>query len=210
MKKMAKTIGIGVAGILVAGACLAQGPQGGFAVAPGGHKGGQGPGPDIMLEKILQNPALVEEIGLSEEQVAKLKDGAFAMKKEQIRMGAELKLAALEQAELVQNRESAASDIMAAVEKTGQIRTEIAKLHMRHLLMVREVLTPEQQEKVHAMVRKHMHMKKRGHAPAGMRGDRRNEGRLRGRRPARAPGAEDGPRPDDRGPGAPPPLEPGE
>jgi len=154
MRSGSSILSVAVLLVFAAGMCLAQGPH----AQPGGPHSGKADARlrDALLEKMLGNPELVEEIGLSKEQVAGLKEGTFEMRKDEIRLGADLQLAALQQARLVQDPEASEEDIMEAVEETGRIRTEIAKLHMRRLIMVRETLTPEQQEKVHEMVRRHM------------------------------------------------------
>ena len=213
MKNRVTTCIVGFLMLSVTGISLAQQP-GMQARGPGGERKG-GNWPDVMLERILANQELVEEIGLSEDQVAKLKDGAYELKKAQIQMQADMKLAALEQAKLIKDEASQESDIMAAVEKTGKIRTEVAKLHMKRLLMVRKTLTPEQQEKVRTMVHRHMkraNQKEHMRRPAGRDGAARERGRpaprMEGRRagpgdnrPERLPPPEFPPR--DAPPGAP-------
>jgi len=201
---------------LAGGVCRAQllpqpGPGGPAGDAAGGR------GRDAMLEKILDNPELVQKLGLSEKQVAGLKEGMFEMRKEQIRLQADLKLAALEQAKLVQDPDASEADIMEAVEKTGGIRTEIAKLHMRRLIMVRKTLTAEQQEKVRAIVRRHIRKRAKDLHGLGTQGrrewlrDRPNqEGRPGERGPAPRPRGPEGAvhPPEHRHPEGIPPPEP--
>ena len=59
---------------------------------------------------------------------------------------------ALEQASLLTGKEVDEAAVMAAVEKAGKARTEIAKLRVKAILMLKETLTDEQREQVHKMM----------------------------------------------------------
>jgi Spy/CpxP family protein refolding chaperone len=160
---------------------------------------GQGKWQEAILERILQNPKLVAEIGLEDEQVAKLKNSAFEIKKRQIQLRAELELAALEQANLLTAGEVDEAAIMKAVEKTGHLRTEIGKLGMRKLLLVRTTLTDEQRERIKMMMRRRFAPGRRGGGRLGRErglGPRGDRPEIRERMMQRRPRAKEGRRKD--------------
>ena len=57
----------------------------------------------------------------------------------------------MEQVRLLSEKTVNEKDVMKAVEKTGALSTEIAKVRVKKLLLVKKVLTPEQVEKVEEM-----------------------------------------------------------
>ncbi len=132
----------------------------------------------MVLERILNNERMIKKLGLSEEQVSTLRNGIFDPKKEKIRKRADLQIAATEQARILTESEIDERALMEAVEETGQIRTELAKLHMQGLLLMHKTLTKEQRSKIGPMLRQ-KHQRARD-----MRGkDQRRPGRDRERGP---------------------------
>jgi len=125
--------------------------------------------PEGQILRFLESPQNVLELGLTEEQVKKIRDGAFGVRKEQIRLRADLEFAGVEQARLLTAEKVDEKALMGAVEKSGRIRTELAKLQMRQVLLVRNNMTPEQHAKLREMMGKRMEeFAKRG--GAGSRG----------------------------------------
>lgn len=117
----------------------------------GGQGGDQG---NMILDRILNNKRMTEKLDLTEDQVSALRDGIFNLKKEKIRKRAELQIVATEQARILTEGDIDESALMSAVEKTGQVRTDLAKLHMQGLLLMHKTLTKEQREKIGPMLRK--------------------------------------------------------
>jgi Spy/CpxP family protein refolding chaperone len=167
-------------------------------------------GPDQqarMLTGLLENPRVAEEIGLTDDQKAKLKDTAFAHRQEAIKLRAELELAGAQQARLLTEEPLNEQALMDVVEKSGRIRTELAKLHVRGLLDARAVLTAEQRGQLRDVARK-MHQRRvregqagnvRAHPPVRQKeaegklrvqGDRREEPLMPADAPRKPPAAE--------------------
>lgn len=107
------------------------------------RKGGRGHR-EGMIARIVSNPKVAQQIGLSEEQIEALKDGTHDIKTERIKLREKLELAAQEQARLMTESSIDEDAVMAAVEKTGEIKTKLAKLQVKQLLLVKKTLTVEQ------------------------------------------------------------------
>ena len=120
-------------------------------MGPAGMPGGEG-GKEGFILRAISNPKVAERIGLSDEQAARIKRQITDHKRQEIKLRAEHELAALEQASLLTGKEVDEAAVMAAVEKAGKARTEIAKLRVKAILMLKETLTDEQREQVHKMM----------------------------------------------------------
>jgi len=158
---------------------------------------GEGGGPGVEgLGDWLMKPRIISELKLSDEQVKTLRDKAFALEQERIKLRADLDLAALEQAKLLAEDTVNEKALMAAVEKTGSLRTELAKLRMQELLLVRRTLTAEQRAKLRGMLAR-LRAEKKGGEEIRREGPNRGAGRKPWRAPVRP-----------TGPAAPPPAGP--
>lgn len=181
---MFKTAGIIVAAMLTLQA-VGQENEGGERR---GFRGlaGQGPKsglrdkrrPDMdqnaMLGKALRHPRMAEELGLSEEQRQAIDERLAALEEAHIELRAKMESAALKQARLMTAKELDEPALMAAVEETGHIHTEMAKLRIRHLLFMRQTLKPEQVEKARSIIRERM--KRHQQDRSGEDGRHRREG----------------------------------
>ncbi|MDA0989967.1 MAG: hypothetical protein O3A51_04365 [Verrucomicrobia bacterium] len=145
----------------------------------------QGGGGDELIGKLINSPKLAAELDLTEDQIAKLRDGMFEFQKKKVQTRANLELAAIEQARLLTEKDVDRAALMKAVEKTGAIRTDMAKMQIEGLLLMRETLTEEQ----HAKLREMMQRRRRG----GGDDDRADRRRAFGKRDA-AKRSADGPR----------------
>lgn len=108
---------------------------------------------DEMIERLLSSPAAAEETGLSEEKIKALKDGLMELKKKLVDLRAEMEKAAMDQAELLSNKELNEEAIFKAIETTGKIRTEIAKTQIKRMLLIKQNVSPEQIEKIKEKLR---------------------------------------------------------
>ena len=137
----------------------AQPPAGG----EWGHKGsmrgpGQGGGhnwQEAMIRMAANNPQFAEQTGVTEEQIQAIKDGFYKIKKAEIGLAADLELAGVEQARLMTANEIDEDAIISAAEKTGEIRTELAKQRIRKVLLIKQTLSREQAQKVRQFMAKH-------------------------------------------------------
>lgn len=154
-------------------------------------------GREVLLMMVLNNPQAAKEAGVTEEQIAGLKSGIYEIRKERVRLNAELEVAAMEQGRLLEQENVDEAALMAAVEKKGQLKIQMDKLLAREMLLVKKTLKKEQVEKIRQMGQKQVH-----------RMAKERERRLE--RGGKGNGNECGPRPGkdgDRG-GNPPPQEP--
>jgi Spy/CpxP family protein refolding chaperone len=168
-----------VAVLLAAGAARAQEMPRGREMGP--PRGEPRDPENGMIERMLRSPELAAKLGLAEEQVRKLKDGVYALKLQEIDLRAELEKSGMEQAKLMTADNVDTDALMAVVEKTGQIRTELAKLRVKGLLLLKDTLTPDQLGEIRKQHRKRMdRMGEEGRFRFGLErrhGDRRPEGK---------------------------------
>jgi Spy/CpxP family protein refolding chaperone len=135
-----------------------------------------------MIERLLESPEIAEAAGITEEQQAMLRDARFESKTREIELRADLEKTGLEQARLMTEETVDEAAVLAAVEKAGALRTELAKLKIGQVLLVKKTLTPEQLKKLHETARQ---FKQHG------RGEGKHDGKKRAER--------EGPPPEDEG-----------
>lgn len=160
-------------------AAFAEGPEGG-APHKGGPRGGmgRGMGPGMMqgmgagmmmadpIVRIATNPNSAEKLGLSEEQVEKLKK--VGQDKEKRREESEKMRAAMEkQAKLMSAEKIDEAAVMAAIDEVFELRKEMAKEQAKRVVAVRTILTPEQIKKATEEMKG---MRGRGPQAGGKRG----------------------------------------
>ena len=100
-----------------------------------------------ILPKTVMNPKSAEELSLTKEQTESLQSELGKIKPEIEKLKVELEKSAVKQAKLITDSKINEKELMAAVETTGKIRIEIAKLQVKQVLVVLKTLTPEQIEK---------------------------------------------------------------
>lgn len=136
---------------------------------PGDRTGREGQPQEGLLLNLLGDSAAVRELGLSDEQVKDLRAKAFELRQAVIKVRAELDLAGMEQAKLLTQEPVDEPALMSAVEKTGRIRTELAKMQMRQILFFRTAFTPEQRERIHKFLAARRERTQRGDVHSGER-----------------------------------------
>ncbi len=129
-----------------------------------------------FLGKAIQDPEFAQNVGLDESQTAVLENAFAEFKSAHAELMDKLEQAGMRQAHLLTSKELDEAALMEAVEETGRLRTEMAKLRMKKLLLMRKTLTPEQARKVREYVREQMHGKKRKAEMTKGRGRRRDRG----------------------------------
>jgi len=105
-------------------------------------------GPGGMIERLLDNPELMEKAGISKEQLTAIKNAMDEIEIKMIDLRAEMEKAGIAQAQLMSQEKIDEDAIMKAVEKTGEIRTKMAKLHIQSMLTIKKSITPEQMAKI--------------------------------------------------------------
>ncbi|NLF86090.1 MAG: hypothetical protein GX571_08295, partial [Lentisphaerae bacterium] len=168
MKQIVATTAAVALGVLLAGQGYAQEipPNGPFGGGPGAaprerrerqpgeragfSRGGAGM-QNEMLFRMLQDPQVVKEIGLSDEKSAALKEAFRKVQEKQIDLQAALDKLNLQQtgqiAGLLGDRGKKADEAIKLVEEMGKINTELSKLAIERILAVREHLTDDQIKK---------------------------------------------------------------
>ena len=127
-----------------------------------------------LLERILSNPKIVEEIGLTEDQMTRIRTAVQDQQQQQTKLRTDMEQAALEQAKILTAANMDEEALLKAVEKTGALRTEMAKFRVRQLILIKKILTPEQLEKSRQMRQKFMErMKERRAEGAEGKGEAR-------------------------------------
>lgn len=165
-----------------------------------------GPGPrgiDVALGRLLHNPRIAEEIGLTDEQKEQLKQASDTVSPEMKRLSEQLQQAGEAQSEMLLDADVDEGALMAQVEIAGEITTRMAKLRIKQILAVKKILTAEQRAKLEGMMKRRAERFRRG--PGGARG----EGKPRRDGPRGDPPPE-GPPPDGPPPENPAPEPPAE
>jgi len=134
------------------------------------NRRGRRPPMGMMLGRIASNPEVAKKLGISDEQITAIKEAIGKCREQQESLREKMKAAGEEQLKLLKADEVNEEALLNAVEKTGGIRTEIAKLHIKQMLVMKKILSPEQVAKIHEF------MKNRGHKDRGKdKGDRGNQ-----------------------------------
>jgi hypothetical protein len=173
---------------------VGRGREGGPGFSHGNRgKSGMRPGGEEreeMIERFLNSPEAAEELGLDEEKLKALKEGLDEIKKKMINLRGEIEKAGIDQARLMTAKEIDETALMEAVEKTGTLRTELAKQQMRKMLLLKKSISPEKVEKIKEKFRDRV-MKEREKA-GGEQGEGRERFReeLKKRREKRSGGGE--------------------
>ncbi len=168
---------------LIAGACYAQPGQprkkdGNRAMRPeaqkgmGNHKEGRAAGARGMriIKSLASDPELAKQIGLEDYQIKKLRQELYNIEKKNIELNADLRLAGLEQARAMIQDDVSEEEVMQAVEKAGEVRTKLAKLRARQMLLVKQTLSADQLEKLRQEMQR-----KRQRSKEKLRGRTRNK-----------------------------------
>ena len=128
--------------------------------SPNERLGGREQFGERLIDRLLNNPKLTTEIGLNEDQVARLREEGHEIEVRQMELESRIRKLALLQADhmskLLLSPEVNTNEVMKGVEALGQLRTEQAKLTIQALLVVRKHLTPEQIRKARELMRDHM------------------------------------------------------
>ncbi|MGA9670816.1 MAG: Spy/CpxP family protein refolding chaperone [Terracidiphilus sp.] len=148
-------LGVAIAGVLMAGVALAQGPGGEMGANPGfgehrppferafGAEGEHG--------RFWNNPKVVEALKLTDDQ-RKAMDGILMEHREKlIDLRAGLQKAELGMEPLMGQDQPDEGRILAQIDQVAQARAELEKANARFLLALRSKLTPDQWKQVQAL-----------------------------------------------------------
>jgi len=143
------------------------GAAGGSAQFRGGQSGRQGRhgrGHGIDLD-MLTSDYSATKLGISEDQIKRLKTLKYENQRRSISLEADLKHARLKFHELMDQNVRDSDSIMSQIEEIGKLRTEQQKLQVSKRLAVDKTLTDDQLDRV----REHMQQRRKGRHERGMR-----------------------------------------
>lgn len=105
---------------------------------------GEGPrGDGDHLEKVLGNPKAAAELGVTDEQISKVRDVIYEHRKAGIDLHAKKQLAELELKKLMAQESPDETAVLAAVDEVGRIGTELRKNRIKGRLAVRAIVGPD-------------------------------------------------------------------
>src|SRR5208337_2446320 len=151
-------LGLAIAGVLLAGSVLAQGPGGGMGPGLESGPGFGGHRPPMERAFGLQgghggwwnNPRVVERLKLTDEQRKEFDDIFLQHREKLIDLRASLQKAELALEPLVSDSQPNEAKILAQIDKVAQARAELEKANAAYLLAIRSKLTAEQWKQLQA------------------------------------------------------------
>ena len=171
-----------------------NGPRSAGGHGPGGPGGPRTHDRPGGFGRLLQNPAVVKELGLSDSQVESLRNVQYEARKRQIKLQAKVADGRLEVQHQLGGDNPDEGAIMEAIERAGEAQIKMRKATIRQMLEGREILGDEKWKQMKQM----MHKRMRPHSARRREG--RREGMREGRDHRRRSGRESGPRSQPRGP----------
>lgn len=182
-------------------AALAQEPRAAVCASredAGGTDRPWGEETDALFLHVLLEGRLGRELGLTPRQLEALHQLAAPLRERSRELRRELERSAMAQARLISADPIDEAALMEAVERTGRIRTELAKVHVQALVALKRILTSDQMNRARQLLRQRAGHRHDGERPVLRH---RGEGLLRPR-PGRDGEAEQGrPAPSERAPG---------
>jgi Spy/CpxP family protein refolding chaperone len=146
-------LAVAIAGVLLAGTVLAQGPGGGMGQGFGGHRppmenafgalGAQG--------RFWNNPRIVEKLKLTDVQRKEFDNILLQHREKLIDLRASLQKAELALEPLVRDSQPNETKILAQIDRVAQARAELEKANAAYLLAIRAKLTAEQWTQLQAL-----------------------------------------------------------
>lgn len=142
-----------------------------------GFRGAPGEG---RLLRLLESERAKTELGLTEQQSERLRQILVEAQKARLRTRSDLGVRGIELREMLRAEQPDRSAVLKKVQEISDLRAQAMRQNVETLLAAREVLTPEQRQKLRAFIEQRR-------AERGWRGERRPFG-------PRAPGRWFGPR----------------
>lgn len=149
---MKRLTGIVVAGLLSCGYAGAQGPMRGemHGMAP------QGIDRETIITRVLNSPETAAKVGLSKEQVEKLKSVQFEFQKKEVALKADAETAKLDMQQAMSQEKVDKAAALKAFDKVAEKETALRRAGMEHMLDMKEIAGPEVVKKVQDMIRERM------------------------------------------------------
>lgn len=137
---------------------------------PAGFRGRE-PTPGMMPDWGLE-----EQLGLSDEQVSKLRALGRDAAKAGIRTRSELAIQRMELEELLEADEPDRAAIDRKLRQLSEVRDALQRVRIEHRLAFRQVLTPEQRTKARTLLRQRLHKRFQERGPMRHHGPRGRSG----------------------------------
>lgn len=106
-------------------------------------------------------PLKAEKLKLTPEQKEEIRNLQLNFEKEKIRLKADLKVARLELKELLREDKPVKNEVYRKIEQMGDLRVKLQKNRVDKRLAIKEILTPEQLEKLQTLKHKRLWREKR-------------------------------------------------
>ena len=109
---------------------------------------------ETQIMKLLERPEAVKELNLSDDQKNALKKAREDFTPRCAETIRKLETSLVRQVELLKQDTPDAAALDKAVEVSGRLRTDLAKLRMQHLVVVLKTINPDQRRKLNDLLRK--------------------------------------------------------
>lgn len=127
-----------------------------FAGAPRGPGGMAGAERGDILKHVIANPELARKAGVTDEQIAKIKQGQIEFEKKMITARAEAETAKLDVRSIMESEKVDRAALEKAIDAAAAKELALRKAGIMRMLDVKEALGKETIEKIKAMTREHM------------------------------------------------------
>ena len=139
------------------------------------HPGGM----DRGIDRLINNPKVREELGITDEQVEQLKDAKEKANDQRKDLIAEMKEAREVQMKLMKADKLNKKAIMEAINNSGKLRTKMDKLRVKGLFRVQDILTEDQLSEIKERMHKGMQEQRKKREG---KGDKKNNEKRQGKR----------------------------
>lgn len=197
MKKwiLMATVGAMAVSVWAQPPCAGMGPKG---PGPGAGRGqGRGIGP---AGAILHDAELADSVGLTADQVKAVREAAYELRKETIKLGAQKELADLEVNHIQQAEKLDAEALKKAIDAAGAAATELEKAETLGRLNIQSLIGDDKIEAIQAAIREKAEARR---GDQMRRRDERRDRRGRGMGPGCPMQDDDDDQDDDQGGGEP-------
>jgi len=144
-------------------------------------------GPNDPIVRLVRNPAVAKELGLSDEQKAKIDEILKSGRDPELQK--ELRDSMKRQSELLKAEKIDEAAVMAEIDKAFDIRKEVAKRQTKRVIAIKSTLTPEQVQKALEIVMKRRGPKGARPMPPKAEGEKPAAPKAEGEKPATPPKA---------------------
>ena len=195
MQGQGRMRGMGMRGMGMNG--QGMGMHGGMGMGGQGMRG-MGMGQEAGLGRLLSDPTVRQQVGVTADQAAKIRQQESDFQKAQIRNKADLQIKRLDLNDLLSTEKPDRAAIDSKVQEIGAAQTAIEKSAIDNTLNMREALTPAQRQKLQQLMAQRRQAAVAGPAPGANAAPRAPQGAGRGGRGIVTPPNQQAPNPQTR------------